>query len=416
MIEISGTFNTAKVFTDRLDEATAAQIANLMDQPSAAGSRVRIMPDCHAGAGCVIGTTMTVTDKVIPNLVGVDIGCGMLATRLEETRIDLPRFDSVSQAEVPAGMRLRTTPHAWAADMGVEELRCFHKPGCKVSPEVFDHSLGTLGGGNHFWELDRDETGAVWLVVHTGSRRTGKDVAEYYQRKAYEDRNGKGKQLKQEIAAQRKAFIEQLQAEGRSGEIQKRLAKWKPTLPEGRADVPFEVAWCEGDLLRDYLHDMGVMQRYAMLNRQIITEVILKKCKLHAVEQFETIHNYIDLERGILRKGAVSARAGERLLIPINMRDGALICLGKGNPDWNESAPHGAGRLMSRAEARETISMKDYREAMEGIFTSCVNKGTLDESPFAYKPMDEIVAHIGPTAEIVSRIRPIYNFKAGEED
>ena len=377
MIELKGKYNSAKVFTDNCDAATLAQIANLLNQPCVEGSQIRIMPDCHAGAGCVIGTTMTVTDKVIPNLVGVDIGCGMLATRIKEKRVDLPKFDSVSQAEIPAGMRVRKSPHSLSETMSPDELTCYRRTGCRVSPEVFALSLGTLGGGNHFWELDRDEAGDIWLVVHTGSRRSGKDVAEYYQRQAYE-----------RLAAQKSAGIA----------------------------VPYEMAWCEGELLEDYLHDMGVMQRYAALNRRIITELILKKCKLHALEQFETVHNYIDLARRILRKGAVSAAAGERLLIPINMRDGALICVGKGDPDWNESAPHGAGRLMSRAEARESISVKEYKAAMSGIYTTCVGRGTLDESPFAYKPMDEIVANIAPAVEIVGRLKPIYNFKAGEEE
>ncbi len=416
MITVEGKYNQAKIYTDTCDQSTIAQVRNLLNQRCAAGSRVRIMPDCHAGAGCVIGTTMTIQDKVIPSLVGVDIGCGMLATKLKEKRIDLPKFDSVSQAEIPSGMRMRETPHSLAADVSAEELACYRKPNSRVSPEVFTLSLGTLGGGNHFWELDRDETGDIWLVVHTGSRRSGKDVAEYYQREAYERLNCLGEKRKAEITEQKAAFIQRLRDEGREKEINKLLPEWQAALPEPEITVPYEVAWCEGTLFDDYIHDMRVMQRYAALNRRIITETILKKCKLHAVEQFETVHNYIDLERMILRKGSVSAKDGERLLIPINMRDGALICIGKGNPDWNESAPHGAGRLMSRTEAKNTISMKDYKESMNGIYTTCINKGTLDESPFAYKPIDEIVKNIEPTAQIVSRIKPIYNFKAGDEE
>ena len=416
MTEITGRYNRAIVFTDTCDAATVAQVTNLLNQKCVEGSKIRIMPDCHAGAGCVIGTTMTVRDKVIPNLVGVDIGCGMLATKLKEKRIDLPKFDSVSQAEIPAGMRMRSIPHSLADSMSADELICCHQPGSHVSPELFTLSLGTLGGGNHFWELDRDEEDNIWLVVHTGSRRSGKDVAEYYQKQAYESLNGLGNKRKEEVISRREAFIRQLREEGREKEINHLLAEWQASLPEAKITVPYEVSWCEGALFDDYIHDMRVMQQYAILNRRIITETILKKCRLHAVEQFETIHNYIDMDHMILRKGSVSAREGERLLIPINMRDGALICIGKGNPDWNESAPHGAGRLMSRSEARSSISMKDYRNAMAGIFTTCVHKGTLDESPFAYKPIDEIVANIEPTAEIVSRIRPIYNFKAGDED
>jgi len=416
MIVIHGKYNDAKVFTDNCDNATVAQVTNLLNQGCVEGSRIRIMPDCHAGAGCVIGTTMTIRDKVIPNLVGVDIGCGMLATKLKEKRIDLPKFDSVSQAEIPSGMRMRSTQHTLAEEVSAEELACYHQPGCHVSPEVFDRSIGTLGGGNHFWELDRDEEGSIWLVVHTGSRRSGKDVAEYYQKQAYDSLNGLGEKRKADIAARREAFIAQVKSEGREKELSKLLSEWQASMKEAEVIVPYEVAWCEGSLFDDYIHDMKIMQRYARLNRRAITETILKKCKLHAVDQFETVHNYIDTDRMILRKGSVSAMAGEQLLIPINMRDGALICRGKGNPDWNESAPHGAGRLISRTEARLSISMKDYKEAMSGIYTTCVNRGTLDESPFAYKPMDEIVANIEPTAEIVSRLKPIYNFKAGDEE
>lgn len=416
MITVEGKYNSAKIFTDTCDHATIAQVTNLINQPCTEGSRIRIMPDCHAGAGCVIGTTMTIADKVIPNLVGVDIGCGMLATRLKEKRIDLPKFDSISQAEIPAGMKLRSAPHSLADSMAADELACYRKPNCHVSQDVFSLSLGTLGGGNHFWELDRDEDDNIWLVVHTGSRRAGKDVAEYYQRAAYEDLNGLGQKRKDEIAARREAFIAQMRSEGRERELSRLLPEWQAKLAQPEISVPYEVAWCEGALFDDYIHDMRVMQRYAALNRRIITETILKKCKLHAEEQFETIHNYIDTAHMILRKGSVSAMAGERLLIPINMRDGVLICLGRGNPDWNESAPHGAGRLLSRTDARSSISMKDYKAAMQGIYTTCVNRGTLDESPMAYKPIDEIIANIEPTAQIVSRIRPIYNFKAGEEE
>ena len=416
MIEIKGTYNTAKLFTDSADQATIAQVTNLMNQSSVSGLKVRIMPDCHAGAGCVIGTTMTITDKVIPNLVGVDIGCGMMATKLKEQRIDLPKFDAVSQAEIPAGMKLRKTPHTLADEVDVKELTCFNKAYCKVSEDVFRLSLGTLGGGNHFWELDQDEEGNIWLVVHTGSRRSGKDVAEYYQRQAYEHLNIIGDRYKEMLAAKREAFIAQLREEGREKEISKLLPGWQASQKKPEIKVSYETAWCEGRLFDDYIHDMKLMQHYARLNRRIITEVILKKCKLHAVDQFETVHNYIDTEHMILRKGSVSARAGERLLIPINMRDGALICLGKGNDDWNQSAPHGAGRLMSRSEARNSISMKEYKESMAGIYTSSVSKWTLDESPMAYKPMDEIVANIKPTAEIISHIKPVYNFKAGDEE
>ncbi len=416
MTELVGKYASAKIFTDTLDDATRSQVENLLSQPCVSGSKIRIMPDCHAGAGCVIGTTMTIDRRVIPSLVGVDIGCGMLATKLKEKRIDLPRFDSVSQAQVPSGMNMREKAHSLSETISPEELICYRKPGCRVSEEVFRLSLGTLGGGNHFWELDRDEEGYVWLVVHTGSRRTGKDVAEYYQRSAYEVLNGLGRERKKQEEEQKKAYILALQDAGRDREIQDLLAAFRPELPTDAPRIPYEMAYCENEWFDGYLHDMRVMQAYAALNRRIITEVILKYAKLHATDQFETVHNYIDTEAMILRKGAVSAKAGERLLIPMNMRDGALICTGKGNSDWNESAPHGAGRLMSRAEAKESITVKAYRESMKGIYSSCVGKGTLDESPFAYKPMDEIVRNIAPAVEIVSHIRPIYNYKAGDEE
>lgn len=275
MITIEGKYNSARIFTDTCDQATVAQVKNLLNQSCVEGAKIRIMPDCHAGAGCVIGTTMTIRDKVIPNLVGVDIGCGMLATKLREKRIDLPQFDSITQAEIPAGMTMRASPHSLADSLSAEELACYHKPNSHVSPEVFTLSLGTLGGGNHFWELDRDEEDNIWLVVHTGSRRSGKDVAEYYQRAAYESLNGLGEKRKEAAAAQRDAFIQKLRDEGREKEISRLLPAWKASLPETEATVPYEVAWCEGTLFDDYIHDMRIMQRYAALNRRIITETIL---------------------------------------------------------------------------------------------------------------------------------------------
>ena len=415
MFEIRGKYNTAKIFSDTADNATISQIISLLNQPSSEGAQIRIMPDCHAGAGCVIGTTMTVTDKIIPNLVGVDIGCGVLVTKLNERRIDLPKFDSILRKEVPSGPEMREKPHSLADSLDVSSLSCYKKPDCRVSEDVFRHSLGSLGGGNHFVELDRDGNGDIWLVIHTGSRRSGKDVAEYYQNLAYEERNIAGRKYREALAEKRAAFIAQIKAEKREKELSRLLPKWQEEQGKPVISVPYEVAWCEGQSFDDYIHDMKIMQEYAKLNRRIITEVILKKCKLHAVEQFETVHNYIDTDHMILRKGSVSAREGEKIIIPINMRDGSLICIGKGNDDWNQSAPHGAGRLMSRSEAKDSISMTEYKKAMEGIYSTSVCRGTIDESPMAYKPVDEIMANIEPTAEIVERIVPIYNFKAGEE-
>ena len=414
MFEVKGKYNTAKIFTDMADSATVAQVLDLMNQPSVKGASVRIMPDCHAGAGCVIGTTMTIFDKVIPSLVGVDIGCGMLATKLAEKKIDLPGLDGVIRSEVPFGPSMRAEAHSLADSIDVNSLLCYKKPDCRVSENVFRLSLGTLGGGNHFIELDRDENGDVWLVVHTGSRRSGKDVAEYYQAQAYESCNMTGKKYKEVVAERRAAFIAWVKSEGRDRELSKLLPEWNKKQEEPSASVPYALSWCEGQLFDDYIHDMKIMQEYARLNRRIITEVILKKGGLHAADQFETVHNYIDTDHMILRKGAVSAMSGERLLIPLNMRDGALICVGRGNDDWNQSAPHGAGRLMSRSEAKENISMAEYQKSMEGIFSTSVCKDTIDESPMAYKPVDAIVSNIGPAVDIVSHIMPIYNFKASE--
>ena len=414
MTEVKGTYNTAKIFSDTCDDTTISQVRNLMNQPSVQDSRIRIMPDCHAGAGCVIGTTMTITDKVIPNLVGVDIGCGMLATKLKEQRIDLPKFDSLTQAEIPAGMKKRTTPHYLADSIAVESLACYGKAGCKVSPDVFRLSLGTLGGGNHFWELDRDEEGNIWLVVHTGSRRSGKDVAEYYQKQAYESLNKTGKERKKEIAEKRNAFIEQQKRSGNKKELNRRLREWEASLPKSEITVPYEVAWCEGQLFDDYIHDMKIMQEYAALNRRIITEVILKKCKLHAVEQFETIHNYIDLNDMIVRKGAISLRNGTKAIIPINMSFGSLIVEGKGNEDYNFSGPHGAGRIMSRAEAREKLKIEDFKSSMKDVYTTSVCVDTIDEAPMAYKSPQSIIDNISDLCEIKKIIKPIWNIKAKE--
>ena len=414
MLEIKGKYNTAKIFTDLCDDATIAQIINLLNQASVEGSQIRIMPDCHAGAGCVIGTTMTLKDKVIPNLVGVDIGCGMLAFKLKEKRIDLPKFDSVIHAKIPSGFNIRTVPHSYSNKVTVNNLHCYGETGCKVNENNFVLSIGSLGGGNHFIELDKDEEENIWLVIHTGSRNSGKCVAEYYQTKAYEDNNQLGDALRQQRKDKIKEVVEQLKAEGRRKEISETIKNL--SLDSKPIKIPYEVSYCEGDLFYKYLHDMNIMQMYAIANRKAIANVIFENTKLHPVEGFETIHNYIDVEHMILRKGSVSAKKGEMLLIPINMRDGSLICVGKGNEDWNYSAPHGAGRIMSRNQAVNSISMKDYKESMAGIYSTCINKATVDESAFSYKPMEEIVKNIEPTVNIVSRLKPIYNFKAGNED
>lgn len=404
MIELKGKYNTCKVFTDNVDNATIGQLIALMNQSSVAGSQIRIMPDTHAGKGCVIGTTMTISNKVIPNLVGVDIGCGMAVAELKETRIDLPKLDSVIRKKVPSGFSIRDKAHKFLRNVDLEELYCYKN----INVDRAEKSLGTLGGGNHFIEVDISESGQLYLVVHTGSRNLGKQVAEYYQDLAWKSlKNGnKGELIK--------AKIDELKAAGRQSEIEAEIAKIQSTIES----VPKELAYCEGELFDKYIHDMKITQEYAYWNREAILDTIVDEMHLHVVEQWQTIHNYIDTENMILRKGSVSAQAGEKLIIPMNMRDGSLICIGKGNPDWNYSAPHGAGRLMSRSEAKQSISMSEFKKTMSdaGIYSTSVNKSTIDESPMAYKPMQEIIDNIGDTVEIVNIIKPVYNFKAGEED
>ncbi len=402
MIEIQGKYNTAIVYTDTLDSASTAQLISLCNQAFTEGSKIRLMPDVHAGAGCTIGTTMTVTDKIVPNLVGVDIGCGMHVVRLAERRIDFTRLDRVIRDNIPSGMQIRAKAHSMAREFDAEELRCYRH----ISEDRALRSIGTLGGGNHFIEVDTDDEGNLYLVIHSGSRHMGKQIAEYYQKLGYD-------RLNQSSAEDEELLIAALKREGRSKEINAQLKKLKNVK---RTSIPRDLAYVEGKDLEDYLHDVAVAQAYADLNRRAMAHTILKEMKLHAEECFTTIHNYIDIEHGILRKGAVSALAGERLLIPINMRDGSLLCVGKGNPDWNSSAPHGAGRLMSRSEAKNHFTVSQFKKEMEGIFTTSVGADTLDESPMVYKPMEAILSQIGPTADVEKIIRPLYNFKAGREE
>ncbi|MBQ8287939.1 MAG: RtcB family protein [Clostridia bacterium] len=402
MIEIQGKYNTAKVFADTLDPASTGQLIALCNQPFTEGAKIRLMPDVHAGAGCTIGTTMTVTDKIVPNLVGVDIGCGMHVVRLTEQRIDFARLDRVIRDNIPSGMRIREKPHPMAREFDAEELRCYHH----VSEDRAIHSVGTLGGGNHFIEIDQDDEGNLYLVIHSGSRYLGKQIAEYYQKLGYD-------RLNQSSESDERLLVAALKREGRTKDISAELKKLKNVK---RTNIPRELAYVEGKDLDDYLHDVGVAQSYADLNRRAMARTILKEMKLHEEESFTTIHNYIDLDHGTLRKGAVSAMAGERLLIPINMRDGSLLCVGKGNEDWNCSAPHGAGRLMSRSEAKNHFTVSQFKKEMEGIFTTSVGADTLDESPMVYKPMEAILSQLGSTAEVEKILRPLYNFKAGREE
>ncbi len=402
MIQIRGKYNEAKIFTDIVDSTSIAQVQELCNQEFTAGSRIRLMPDIHAGAGCTIGTTMTIADKVVPNLVGVDIGCGMETTRIREDHIELQKLDKLIYEKIPSGFSIRDKAHRYLSQIDLGELYCIQH----VDRLRAEKSIGTLGGGNHFIEVDKDDAGNLYLVVHSGSRHLGVEVASYYQEAGY-------KILNRTDDASIEALIAQMKAEGRGKEIQKELKKRKNLK---QTNIPKALAYVSGELFDQYIHDMKIVQQFAMLNRQAMVDEIVKGMKLHVEEQFTTIHNYIDTENMILRKGAVSAKAGEQLLIPINMRDGSLLCVGKGNEDWNCSAPHGAGRLMSRAMAKQSFTVSAFKKQMAEIYTTSVSKATLDECPMAYKGMEDILGNIGPTAEVTKIIRPIYNFKAGDED
>ena len=412
MIILNGKYNSAEVFTENIDNQAIAQIISLCSQPFSAGSKIRIMPDVHAGTGCTIGTTMTITDKAVPNLVGVDIGCGMETAVLKEKHIELQKLDKLIYEKIPSGFEIREKPHRFAEKIDLSELYCVEH----INPVRAELSIGTLGGGNHFIEADKGSDGKIYIVIHSGSRHLGVEVAKYYQNEAY-------RRLNKSSAKEVQELIDRLKAEGRlydqaaerfyhqdaSLEELKKLANTK------RTDVPKHLAYTEGELFSQYIHDMKLVQKFAEINRQAMMTEIIKGMGLHITESFTTIHNYIDTDSMILRKGAVSAQKGERLLIPVNMRDGSLLCTGKGNADWNYSAPHGAGRLMSRSEAKESFTVSEYKKQMKGIYTTSVNSGTLDECPMAYKSIEDIVNNIGDTVEINDIIKPIYNFKAGVE-
>ena len=401
---VEGKYNTAKVFTDVVEEKSLQQIKTLCDQEFTSGAKIRLMPDVHAGAGCTIGTTMTIKDKIVPNLVGVDIGCGMETLMIHKdseaaVNFDPAKLDKVIRKNIPSGFDIRKFQHNFVEEVEWDKIKgTYNKHRAKMS-------LGTLGGGNHFIEADKDEDGNLYIVVHSGSRHAGLEIAEYYQEMAWKQLNGRTK-------ADIDAMICRLKEEGRQSEIEAQMAVMSR---QTKTLVPKDLAFVSGYLFDDYINDMRIMQHFAMLNRKAMVNTIsigLHLKEEEIVDQFTTIHNYIDTENMILRKGAVSANKGEKLLIPINMRDGSLICIGKGNEDWNCSAPHGAGRVMSRTQARKGLSMDEFKAEMSGIWSSTVTKGTLDEAPMAYKTMDDIVANIGPTADIVNVIKPIYNFKA----
>ena len=397
-MEIKGKYATAICYAKEIEPTAEEQIRAMCDQPFTEGCRVRIMPDVHAGKGCTIGTTMTVRGKAVPNVVGVDIGCGMYTTKLDSKRVDFARVDEICHW-IPSGKNIWDSPRE---PFELERLRCFEK---LENVDRLKNSLGTLGGGNHFIEIDRSEDGTLWLVIHSGSRNLGKQVCDYYQRLAVN--LAEGEEDYPESSAE---LIARLKAEGRQTEIQEELDALRLRL--NRKTAPDGLCHLEGQHLEDYLHDVKICQEFAVRNREIMTSLILKKTGMAGLESFHTVHNYIDTDEMILRKGAIAAHAGERVLIPINMRDGSIIAVGRGNEEWNWSAPHGAGRIMSRTTASNTLSLDEYQKAMEGIYTTSVNLGTLDESPMAYKRMEDIIDVIQESVDIVEIIKPVFNFKA----
>jgi len=369
MFKIKGKYANAILYLDQLDSGAIGRLQTFLNQECMKGNIFRIMPDAHDSSGCVVGTTFTLSEnKVIPNIVGGDIGCGMYVAKLKEKRIELPKLDSIIHKEIPSGALIRKQYHKFANDIDLSKLKCQKH----INLDKAYYSIGTLGGGNHFIELDRDKNNNIYLVIHTGSRNLGQQVAEYYQKAAYDYHDGK---------------------------------------------ISYHLAYLEKDLFDDYLYDMKLVIEFANLNRLAIADTIFKNMRLHEVDNFTTLHNYIDIENRIVRKGAISAKRDEKLIIPINMRDGSLLCVGKGNKDWNDSAPHGAGRLMSRSEAKNNISLSEFQKTMKeaNIFSTSICKETIDESPFVYKPMDEIIKNIKDTVDVMDVVKPIYNFKSSSK-
>lgn len=410
-----------KIFTDNIEKEAIDQINTLLEQPAFADCKIRIMPDVHAGAGCVIGFTADLGDRVIPNIVGVDIGCGMLTVELGGidtgingktdssivnyvTDIDYEKLDNVIHTCIPSGRNVHEEINYIFPEL--KNLRCYNN---LKNIDWLERSMGTLGGGNHFIEIDEGFEGRKYLVIHTGSRNLGKQVADYYQNLAVELMIGRDK-----LAYERDKLIAEYKDQGRSSEIQDAIKELRNTWRKKTNDIPKELCYLTGKYRDDYIYDMKICQRFAKQNRLMIALKIMLSMGWYSIDLFETVHNYID-ESNMIRKGAISAKKGEKVLIPINMRDGSLLCVGKGNEDWNCSAPHGAGRIMSRSKARESISMESFRESMTGIYTTSVCESTIDESPMAYKSMNEIINNIKDTVDILDVLKPVYNFKASED-
>lgn len=396
-----------KIFATTIEQEAVSQVYRLAGQPQFRDAKIRIMPDAHAGAGCTIGFTADLVGKVVPNLVGVDVGCGILAANIGNIDLDLAKLDKVIRETIPSGSDVNTKQGTRIYFEQMEDMVMYK------NLRNIDHlqsSISSLGGGNHFIEVDVDEEGNKYIVIHSGSRNLGQQVCKHYQKLAIEQCNAHTKEIKTEI----NETIARLKKEGRQKESYAAIKAIKEKY--NRIDkVPTDLCYLVGDLRQDYLHDMKICQEFAWQNRLEMLHRILKEMKIkNVVEQWQTVHNYIDFTDNIIRKGAIRCNAGEKVIIPLNMRDGSIIAIGKGNADWNNSGPHGAGRLMSRSAAKESLSMDDFRRSMEGIFTTCVNRGTIDESPMAYKNAQEIIDGIAPTADVVNIIKPIYNFKATE--
>lgn len=407
LIEVKGKYNTAKVYTDKLESEVISQVMELCNQEFCKDSKIAIMPDTHVGRGCVIGFTADLGDKVIPNIVGVDIGCGMLTVELGKLDVDLKQLDEVIRNYIPSGMEVHEGRVVRFPKL--QELNCFRD--LKDTKRI-ERSIGTLGGGNHFIELDIDDEENVYLVIHSGSRNLGKQVAEYYQNLAIDICSGK-----EDYYIQRENIISEYKKDGKRQLIQGALKELQEKYDKLLPSYPRDLCFLKGDYREKYLWDMNICQEYAVLNRVTMATIILQKLlnkSLQDFTYFNTTHNYINFKDNIIRKGSISAYEGEKVLIPINMRDGSILAVGKGNPEWNYSAPHGAGRLMSRSKAKESLTIEEYQKSMEGIFTTSVNLSTLDEAPMAYKPMEEIINNIQDTVEILKIIKPLYNFKAGE--
>ena len=398
MLEVKGKINTAICYAKVVEDEAVAQIRRMCDYDFTENSIIRIMPDVHAGKGCTIGTTMTVHGKAVPNIVGVDIGCGMYTINIGKGEIDFAKLDAAAHF-VPSGKNV------WEGrqeKFDLEALRCYRQ---LKNTKRLERSLGTLGGGNHFIEVDRASDGTNYLVIHTGSRNLGKQVAEIYQQLAIDLNKGM-----EDYFDRRDEIIRTYKVQGRIKEIQKALEEI--SIDKKETTIPEDLCYLYGRFFEDYIHDIEICQQFATRNREKIAEILIDRAGLVAGEAFHTIHNYIDTDEMILRKGAIAAHKGEKVLIPINMRDGSILAVGKGNPDWNYSAPHGAGRLMSRKQAKEKLNMTEYQQTMSGIYTTSVNENTIDEAPMAYKSMDDIISVIDETVDIIEIMKPVYNFKA----